>query len=107
MFSIRNRNIYHMRGDTGRFHVDLKYEDGEEVEGYEAYFSVKKRLKDEEYLFQVKVDDGVVLITPEMTKNLPCGDFVYDIEVHLKNGEVQTIGPAEYHLMADVTRFIR
>lgn len=104
MFNIRNRNIYHIRGDTGRFRVELKYEDGEEVAGYEAYFSVKKKLKDEDYLFQVKVEDGVVEITPEMTKNLPFGDFVYDIEVHTEDGEVQTIGPAEYHLMADVTK---
>ncbi len=104
MFNIKNRNIYHVRGDTGRFLISLKDESGEKVEGYEAYFSVKKTLKDEEYLFQVEVIDGVVVITPEMTKDLPFGDFVYDIEVHLKNGEVQTIGPAAYHLMADVTK---
>lgn len=104
MFKVIGSNIYHTRGDTARLNVTIQYEDGEEVTGYTAMFSVKKKLKDEEYLFQQEVTDGVIVITHDMTKNLPFGDYVYDIEVHTAEGEVQTIGPAEYHLTADVTK---
>ena len=104
MFKVIGSNIYHTRGDTARLNVTIQYEDGEEVTGYTAMFSVKKKLKDEEYLFQREVIDGVIVITHDMTKNLPFGDYVYDIEVHTAEGEVQTIGPAEYHLTADVTK---
>ena len=104
MFKVIGSNIYHTRGDTARLNVDITDEDGEEVTDYTAMFSVKKKLKDEEYLFQQEVMGGVIVITHDMTKNLPFGDYVYDIEVHTAEGEVQTIGPAEYHLTADVTK---
>lgn len=45
----------------------------------------------------------MVNISHETTQGLPYGDYVYDIEVHQKNGEVQTIGPYDYHLLPDVT----
>lgn len=104
MFNVRNGNIYHTRGDTGRLQITIKDESGKTVEGYAAYFSVKKRLKDDEYLFQADVNDGLVIITHEMTRNLPYGDYFFDIEVHTADGDVQTIGPAEYHLLPDVTK---
>lgn len=104
MFKIRGDNIYHTRGDTGGFEIELTDENGEKISGYTAIMSVKKKLWDESYLFQTPVRDGVCYIPPELTRGLPYGDYVYDIQVTTKDGAVQTIGPFEYHLMADVTR---
>ena len=98
-----NQNIYHTRGDTGSLMLTLQDEDGEEITGYTAVLSVKKRYKDDDYLFQAPVENGTVTISHDMTQSLPFGDYVYDIEVTTAEGEVQTIGPAEYHLLADVT----
>ncbi len=83
--------------------LTLQDESGEEITGYTAVLSVKKRYKDDEYLFQAPVENGAVHISHDMTQGLPYGDYVYDIEVTTEAGEVQTIGPAEYHLLADVT----
>lgn len=104
MFKIKGDNIYHTRGDTGGFTIELKDEDGKEISEYAATMSVKRKLRDEDYLFQVPLQDGVCDIHPEATKDLPYGDYFYDVQVTTKDGTVQTIGPFEYHLMADVTR---
>lgn len=103
MFTIKNQNIYHIRGDTAKLTIVLQDEQGEEVTDYTAVFSVKKTLKDTGYLFQVPVENGEVYISHDMTQGLPYGDYVYDIEVTTSGGEVETIGPAKYHLLADVT----
>lgn len=104
MFKINRDNIYHVRGDTGGFEIELTDEDEKPITGYAAIMSVKKRLRDDDYLFQATIKDGVCSISPEMTKDLPYGDYFYDIQVTTKDGTVQTIGPFEYHLLADVTR---
>ncbi len=103
MFKVTNGNIYHTRGDTATLTIALQDEQGEEITDYTAVLSVKKRLKDVEYLFQAPVENGTVHISHDMTQGLPYGDYFYDIEVHTSLGDVETIGPAEYHLLADVT----
>lgn len=103
MFKVKNNVIYHIRGDTAHFAVKLSDPDGKEIQDYTAVLTVKKRLRDTDFLFQVPVEDGMVNISHETTQGLPYGDYVYDIEVHQKNGEVQTIGPYDYHLLPDVT----
>ena len=104
MFKIKGDNIYHTRGDTGGFTIELKDENGEEISEYTAVMSVKRKLRDESYLFQIPVQGGGCDISPEITRDLPFGDYFYDIQVTMEDGAVQTIGPFEYHLMADVTR---
>ena len=104
MFKIRGDNIYHTRGDTGGFAIELRDENEEEISEYSAVMSVKRKLRDSEYLFQVPVQDGYCSIQPETTRDLPFGNYFYDIQVTMRDGTVQTVGHFEYHLMADVTR---
>ena len=104
MFKIRGDNIYHTRGDTGGFAIELRDENEEEISEYSAVMSVKRKLRDSEYLFQVPVQDGYCSIQPETTRDLPFRNYFYDIQVTMRDGTVQTVGPFEYHLMADVTR---
>ncbi len=103
MFKVKNGIIYHTRGDTASLSIHLTDSDGKEITDYTAKLSVKKRFNDESYLFQVDVENGFANITHEITQGLPYGDYVYDIEVHTSDGQVQTIGPNEYHLLPDVT----
>ena len=103
MFSVKNGEIYHTRGDTGSLSFTLKDENEKEITGYSAVLSVKKKLRDKQYLFQVLIENGVCNITHEMTQNLPFGDYCYDIQTTLPDGRVWTYGPYTYHLLADVT----
>lgn len=104
MIKIYGNNIYHTRGDTDSFDVDLTQEDGSDIGPYTAVFSVKKKITDDAYVFQAPVQNGVVSLTHEMTNDLEAGDYIYDIEVRTPGGGVQTIGPYLFRLIADVTR---
>ena len=43
MLKIIGKNIYHIRGDTDSFDVNLTQEDGSDIGPYTAVFSVKKK----------------------------------------------------------------
>lgn len=107
MFEVKGGNIFHTRGDTADFSLGVTL-DGEPTTDYEGMFSVKKTLKDKEYLFQAPVQDGTIHISHEMTKDLPFGRFFYDVQLHFddesEEGRYVTVGPYEYNLMPDVTR---
>lgn len=106
MFDIRKGIIYHTRGDTADFDVDIKL-DGDVVTDYSAVFSVKRNVKDKEYLFQIQAESGHIHISHETTQELPAGDYYYDIEIHINDdtaeGRYITVGPYQYHLKPDVT----
>ena len=106
VFNIKNGVIYHTRGDTADFNLTIKI-NNEPVSDYEAVFSVKRNLKDTDYLFQSNVVNGHVHISHEQTQSLPFGDYYYDIQVRINNGTEEgryvTIGAYQYHLTADVT----
>ena len=109
MFEIDKKgNIYHTRGDTAGFDVNVTI-DGEVLDEYEAVFSVKKRYEDTEYLLQVPVVDKHVTIPHTATQNLPFGNFFYDIEIIIPKDEADTedryvtIGPYAYYLKPDIT----
>ena len=106
MFDIRKGAIYHTRGDTADFDINISL-DGEPAYDYSAIFSVKRNLKDTTYLYQAHAEDGHIHISHYTTQELPAGDYYYDIEVHINDdtseGRYITIGPYQYHLLADVT----
>jgi hypothetical protein len=104
MLKIIGTNIYHIRGDTDSFDVDLTQEDGSDIGPYTAVFSVKKNITDAAYALQCPVQDGIVSLTHDMTAHLDAGDYVWDIEVRTQGGGVQTIGPGLFRVIADVTR---
>lgn len=103
---IQGKNIVHMRGDTAVLNLNLTA-NGEPFalrEGDSAIFSVKKKLKDSDYLLQKRAEDGKFVFRQSDTQNLPCGAYWYDIQVKTAEGQVVTaVGPAQYRLIADVT----
>lgn len=106
MFKIKDGNIFHTRGDTADFRVNIKI-NGEPVSDYEAVLSVKRNSKDSGYLFQVPVVNGSVHISHQATQGLPFGDYYYDIQVRINNGTEEgryvTFGVYQYHLQPDIT----
>lgn len=106
MFDIRRGVIYHTRGDTADFDIDLKVNE-QPVSDYDAVLSVKRSYKDKDCQFQIEAEDGHIHISHETTQNMPFGDYCYDIEIHVaddtEEGRYITIGPYPYHLLADVT----
>lgn len=104
MLKIIGTNIYHIRGDTDSFDVNLAQEDGSDIGPYTAIFSAKKNIGDDDYVFQCPVTNGKVSLAHDMTNNLAAGDYTWDIEVKLQDGSIQTIGPGLFRVIADVTR---
>lgn len=104
MLKIIGTSIYHIRGDTDSFDVNLTQDDGSDIGPYTAVFSVKKKITDDAYVFQAPVQNGVVSLTHDTTNDLEAGDYVWDIEVRTQDGWVQTVGPGIFRVIADVTR---
>ncbi len=104
--NIIDGKIYHLRGDTAEFDVNIT-QDGVPLENYEAVFSVKKTLKDRTYLFQKPITNGHIRIEHSDTQDLPYGNYYYDIQVHIDDGTAEgqyvSLPPNRYILMADVT----
>lgn len=107
MFEVKNGVIYHTRGDTAGFDLNVTMYDNK-IDSYEAVLSVKKNIKDSLYVFQVKADNsGHITIPHSKTQFLQFGEYVYDIEIHVNDGSDEgryiTIGPFPYFLTPDVT----
>ena len=95
MFIIDNLNkITIIEGDSGSF--DVAVQDYEFVEGDRLYLSVKGS-GEEEYLFQKEITEfdgnvATLVINPEDTKG-KVGVYMYDIQITLENGYVDTVIP--------------
>ena len=107
MFEILNSN--HMRivqGDTAIF--DLNISDYNFVEGDVVYFTVKKSIKDKEYTLQKVVTEfnkntAKFKLSKEDT-NIRAGNYIYDIQVSLQDGRVDTIVlPSKFEVIEGVT----
>lgn len=103
---VKGKTIVHTRGDTAilRLNLDIDGAPFALREGDVATFSVKKNLKDTDYLLRKVAEDGCFVFRQGDTQELPFGNYWYDIQVKTQEGQVVTvIGPAQYQLTADVT----
>ena len=94
--SVLDTKITLTRGDTFKTEIIIKNHDSEEYqpqEGDVVRFAMKKKYKDEKPLLVKILDNENLLLelTPEDTKSFNYGDYVYDIEITLSNGEVYTV----------------
>ena len=107
MFEILGSN--HMRivqGDTAIFNLNIS--DYNFVEGDVVYFTVKKSIKDKEYALQKVVTEfnentAKFKLNKEDT-NIKAGNYIYDIQVSLQDGRVDTIVlPSKFEVLEGVT----
>lgn len=101
-------NIQVVKGDTLSFGVEIE---GLEQDLETAYFSCKKDIDEETYIFQKSLGHGIskvaqgqyiVRVAPEDTKNLEVGEYYYDLQIGL-NGDIFTILRGLFDILYDVT----
>lgn len=116
MYVVDGKTIKLTRGDTLVIQLQLKLKTtGEEYtpqEGDAVRFGLKSRLNasrtsyiEREPLIEksISIDDMLLRLDPEDTKNLPFGDYRYDIEVTFSDGKVDTvINDAPFVLLPEV-----
>ena len=108
-FRMEAEYITMVRGDTLSFALEII---GLDSDLDSAYFTVKKDLDSNEYLFQKSIGDGitkiqtgvyVVRIAPDDTFSMDVGKYWYDLVIG-KNGDVFTVKHGVLELIYDVTR---
>lgn len=77
-----NNKIILTRGDSGT--LNLSITEGEETYDYSddtVVFGVKRSVNDKDCVLMKTVENGKIVFTPEDTKNMEFGDYLYDVEV--------------------------
>lgn len=107
MFQIKRKNqIEVIAGDTGL--LNLSIDNYIFVDGDIVYFTVKKNINDTVYKFQKIVKEfednvAIIKISSEDT-NLEAGEYLYDIQLSLTDGRVDTvIPPTLFEVIGGVT----
>lgn len=97
-YRIDGTTIYLTRGDTFEALVEAILPDSEgaepyvPVEGDSVRFAMKADYEDEKPLVvkDIPIDTMRLVLTPEDTKSLPFGRYVYDIQITYADGKVDT-----------------
>lgn len=97
-YSISGNTISLTRGDTLSLLLDVRNSSGTEYEPAEGdmiVFTMKKSCSDATALItkEIDTDDLTLVLDPEDTEGLAFGKYVYDIQITLANGDVDTIIP--------------
>lgn len=92
---VSGTNIELTRGDTFKRTLALTDAEGNPFipsNNDVIRFALKKKVKDETVLINKIIPNDTLLlkIDPEDTKELPFGDYVYDIQITYPNGDVDT-----------------
>lgn len=117
---INESTIYLTRGDTARIEINIWQGQGEDARPYEMqdgdslrfalktaeYVGVRYReLKNTEPLIikDINPETKILELDPEDTKSLGFGDYLYDIELTMADGTVDTfIADADFVLTTEV-----
>lgn len=97
-YRVDGTTIYLTRGDTFEARVEAILPDSEGAEPYvpvkgdTVRFAMKANYEDEEPLVvkNIPIDTMLLILTPEDTKGLPFGKYVYDIQITYADGRVDT-----------------
>lgn len=94
-FEIKKTTIRLTRGDTLKAYINIVDQNGDPYipqEGDSIRFAMKKHYHDQMVLCEKEIPTDTLLLKldPEDTKKLEFGDYVYDIQLTNKDGEVYT-----------------
>lgn len=107
MFQIdKKNNIRIIQGDTAI--LDLHFDNYTLQKGDCVYLTIKKHLTDSEFAIQKVItafeNGGCKIQLTSSDTNLPCGEYVYDVQCSLMDGRIDTvIGPCYFHILGGVT----
>ena len=105
---IEGTTITMTRGDTLKVYTIPQYEDGSEYEpeaNDTIRFAMKRRFEDTKTLLtkNISIDNFLLHIEPNDTKELKFGHYVYDIQLMAVNGDVYTfVENAKFKLTPEV-----
>ena len=108
MYKVDGNSIMLTRGDSFYAEVGIYDAEGHAYEvqsGDVIKFGLKQSTKESTCLIEKTIDnnDLILYLSPEDTKELPFGNYVYDIEITFANGDVDTfINGASFQLKAEV-----
>lgn len=105
MFQIEDNSISLTRGDTARIDISVVDAEGQKyelLEGDKLLFTVKSSVNDKEALIQKEGE--IITILPADTEGLEYGKYVYDVQLTLAEGTVNTIiPPSTFKVMSEVS----
>lgn len=91
----RDGSIELTRGDTARFTIDINDDEGQVYimqSSDELVFTVKDDIDDIEPVIQkIVTGDNMIHIEPKDTSELDFGNYIYDAELRMENGDVYTV----------------
>ena len=94
MYNIYGTKIHLTRGDTLIANLEIKRDDETYIPavGDVIRFAMKKDYKDEEPLILKTIDNNemVLRLDSSDTKSLEFGEYVYDIQITMEDGTVDT-----------------
>ena len=108
MVSVNGTTIEMTRGDSLTVQIGINNADGTPYvpsQGDVVRFALKKDYSDKSPLIIKTVDVGDLLLKllPSDTKQLPYGDYVYDVELTQEDGTVDTfVAKARFKLSEEV-----
>lgn len=83
MLTIDGNKIVLTRGDSACIELTIKDAEGNDYDysGDTVVFGVKRSVNDKECVLTIPVTDNKITFTPEMTKNMQFGDYLYDVQL--------------------------
>lgn len=90
MLTIDGNKIVLTRGDSACIELTIKDAEGNDYDysGDTVVFGVKRSVNDKECVLTIPVTDNKITFTPEMTKNMQFGDYLYDVQLtHTEEAE--------------------
>ena len=95
MFKVDGTTITLTQGDSFYAEIEIKNQAGTTYtpqEGDSVRFALKKHYRDAEPLIlkQIDTDTLLLVLSPQETKELKVGGYVYDVELTKANGDVDT-----------------
>lgn len=97
MYTVKKTSITLTRGDTFKAQISMTDKDGnpyEPKEGDAVRFAMKKSYNDPDdkvlIVKNIPIDTLILTLDPEDTKELPFGQYVYDIQLTTAAGEIDT-----------------
>lgn len=106
--NVQGTRISLTRGDTFRAIIGIRKADGSEYipdAGDVIRFAVKKDYRDQDTLLLKTIPNDTLLLElePQDTKHLAFGKYVYDIQITMTDGTVDTFIPTSvFELMNEV-----
>lgn len=108
MLRIEDGFIYLTRGDTAYLNIDITYDDGRTY-GVKVddvlTLSLKRNIADIEYAVQKSISgSNRFILTPDDTKHLEYGKYLFDVQLVTAAGEVFTIiSKSNFYIQEEVT----